>query len=170
MKAIRKRREKLWLEDPTCKNCGVPTILPKDIEGMVKPDGVPRDVEVPDNMATIQHIYPRNHPERHRKNKNNEERRILWCYKCNKEDGKITSKRYMKDKLEFNFIRVNEKEIAKLNDSYVFFVVEKNILGHKIKFIHVGVFEKESQLFRTDGEVFRPSKVEKFAHYNPKDL
>lgn len=86
MASFRKQRERLWKIDPRCENCAVVTVLPEHVEGE-RHSGALKIV--PDNMATIQHKYSRNHPLRHHANGTNERRHLLWCYKCNKEFNEL---------------------------------------------------------------------------------
>jgi hypothetical protein len=84
-----KQKERLWNIDPHCENCGVLTVLAKDC-GDIKYNETNRtyyfDGPVPDNMATLQHIYCRIHPMRHvRPASGTERRRFLWCYRCNQD-------------------------------------------------------------------------------------
>lgn len=84
---LKRRRLKLWKENPHCSFCGVLTILPEDVSRKTKaPD--------PDNMATIEHVYSRLNPHRNIKDKEERrraqkeefgQRRILSCRKCNLE-------------------------------------------------------------------------------------
>lgn len=48
-------------------------------------------------MATIDHLYPKNHPLRRSTQINPyEERTVLSCVKCNNERGAIDNKKYKK--------------------------------------------------------------------------
>lgn len=98
MASSKKQRTKLWLINPHCENCGILTILPEHlpIENFKNKDRSKLKT-VPDNMATIQHKYDRNHPLRNKKISANDSRRhFLWCYKCNhdyyKQHEEIRSK------------------------------------------------------------------------------
>jgi hypothetical protein len=86
-----KLRKKLWHANPHCENCGTLTVLPEHIEGE-RISGMP--INIPDNMATIQHKYSRNHPLRHTKNDRNERRRLLWCHKCNRDYNHMYENKY----------------------------------------------------------------------------
>lgn len=82
---LRKRRERLWLNDPHCENCGKLTILPEQLPGY-KPGIGLKGYEQPSNMATIQHRYSKNNPKR-KFYIPGERRHLLWCHECNKKDN-----------------------------------------------------------------------------------
>lgn len=79
---FKKQRTRLWKENPHCFYCKCLTILPEDLpvehgyaSGKLK--------NVPDDMATIEHIYSRLNPSRWIRGK-----RVLACYKCNNEKSR----------------------------------------------------------------------------------
>lgn len=73
----------MWEIDPHCENCRTLTVLPDDVPGERTEHGK-NIINPPDNMATIQHKYPRKSPNR---KPNVTQIVFLWCYKCNKEDN-----------------------------------------------------------------------------------
>lgn len=73
---LRARRNKLWAEDPHCRQCGVLTVLPQNT----------RNHKL-SNLATIEHIYSKLNPKRLIQPEVNEIRRILLCQKCNLENA-----------------------------------------------------------------------------------
>jgi len=77
----------LWKHNPNCVNCGCTTRY-----GVRLGKG-----KVPDDVATIQHLYPKNHPVR-------EYCRcvVLFCRKCNVEDNREMSRKL--NKIENNKI------------------------------------------------------------------
>jgi hypothetical protein len=79
----KKIRLKLWVRlEGRCENCGGETVIP--------PEGEPLLGEAqPDNLATIEHIYGKNHPHRKRVRKEGERRLFLFCRKCNKQKNDI---------------------------------------------------------------------------------
>ncbi len=89
-KRLRKRKERLWKENPHCRNCGDLTILPEKYKATEKQ---------PDNLATIQHFHHKYHPDRHKPNPTGEVRTDLWCYKCNNKDAKEITKNRKKELL-----------------------------------------------------------------------
>lgn len=95
-KRIRKLRLKLWEKlDGRCENCGVKTDLPR----LDKAIGSHAQ---PDTMATIDHKYCRNHPERLLPTDGRTRRLFLYCKKCNREKAIIENlwvKLYPKIKL-----------------------------------------------------------------------
>ena len=74
---LRKRREKLWLEDPRCRFCGIYTLL-KSGEGIAQPEK--------DRLATIEHLDSRYNSGR---GTHNGERTTLACWKCNNKRNQI---------------------------------------------------------------------------------
>ena len=65
--SVDRRRLAMWRHDPKCYWCGCETVLPDNAN------------RVPRNMATIDHLYPRHHPERHSQH----HEVVLACYNCN---------------------------------------------------------------------------------------
>lgn len=63
-----KHKLKLWFSDNRCRKCGCKTILCDD-------------QRLPDNAATIEHIFPSGHPRR------KENIITLYCNKCNQKSG-----------------------------------------------------------------------------------
>lgn len=84
-RSLRNKKKKLWETDPRCENCKTVTILPDDLPKELREDGGFNIVNNPDNMATIQHRYPRKSPMRNIKG--GASVTFLWCYKCNMEDN-----------------------------------------------------------------------------------
>lgn len=87
------RRDLLWIDDDKCKNCGVTTVLPSSLEmkRCVKGRYL---VSIPDNMATLQHVYDRLHPMRHPSKYHktpSESRYTLFCNKCNTTDNDMVT-------------------------------------------------------------------------------
>lgn len=74
-KAISRQRRRFWLRDPRCHYCGVITVFEHE-------KGTPKD-----NYATIDHLRPRHHPERHVP-ANGEVRHVLACFRCNNDRDK----------------------------------------------------------------------------------
>lgn len=84
---MKRRRTRLWNEDPHCRRCGVVTILPQDLASRYKlanvgdiSKKVPKGIH--EQMATIEHQRSRLNPLR---GTNWEESTTLYCYKCNQE-------------------------------------------------------------------------------------
>lgn len=78
--ALRRKRDKLFAENPHCHWCGTLTALPAEVERAVK--------ELRAKMATIDHLRARHHPGRTEPPKNNEVRLVLACWTCNNERDK----------------------------------------------------------------------------------
>lgn len=74
---LRKRREKLWLENPRCRFCGIHTLL-KSSEGVAQPEK--------DRLATIEHLDSRYKSDR---GTHNGERTTLACWRCNNDRNKV---------------------------------------------------------------------------------
>jgi hypothetical protein len=75
-KALAKQRNNFWQKDPHCYYCGIKTILWVEV-----PHQSP-----PPNAATIDHLYPRHHPDRLKPLEYHRElRHVLSCWKCNNE-------------------------------------------------------------------------------------
>ncbi len=74
----RSRKLRLFKRDPHCYYCGV------EVREIV----VPRGKKIPDDMATVEHLYSKLDYRRHDPNDGKEERTVLACYKCNSEKGK----------------------------------------------------------------------------------
>ena len=72
-KRLRARRERRWIEDPRCQDCGVETIPPE----LVKKGQRSR-------MATLEHLDSRLNPMRGSGGVN-EIRTTILCYKCNQK-------------------------------------------------------------------------------------
>lgn len=75
-KRARAMRNKLWILDPRCYYCGQITVLPKSL-------GIEIGDTCPPNMATLEHIYNKNHPSRE------QEKYALACNECNGIKGNI---------------------------------------------------------------------------------
>ena len=91
-RSLKNQRRKMWLSNPNCRKCGRLTVLPEDIEGYIQEDNLKKKVNTPDNMATIQHVYCRNHPLRTKITKN--KRHKLWCFKCNTKESRKEAKKF----------------------------------------------------------------------------
>ena len=65
--------------DGLCYYCETKTIFPS-VDNST--DGSP-------NLATIDHIYSKFHPDRMKPNSNNEKRHVLSCFKCNQERARL---------------------------------------------------------------------------------
>lgn len=79
-KALSKKRQRLWKENPHCCYCGVVTIfLPAHIKGLQ----LTQDER--HRLATIDHIRPRHHPDRLKRPEPDEVLQVLSCWKCNNE-------------------------------------------------------------------------------------
>jgi hypothetical protein len=82
---IRKIRNKWYAQNPYCPNCGVLMVLPDDVPGF------PKMRNIPDNMCTYDHKYPRTtelrHVEAHRNS--------LLCNKCNNEKARLDDLKYL---------------------------------------------------------------------------
>ena len=72
-------RERLMRENPHCCWCGVEVIW-YYIPGNAKP--------LPDNFATLDHLYQEGDPKRIKAWKKGERQIVLACNKCNHERGK----------------------------------------------------------------------------------
>lgn len=89
----RRTRDRMWRKNPHCENCGVLTVLPKDVDGKINPNNGYRQIkDVPPNMATIQHKYSRLNKKR--LEHTHERRWFLWCHKCNHADSVREQKEY----------------------------------------------------------------------------
>ena len=79
------RRNKLWNEDPRCRNCNVVTILPHTLieEYGDKQSLWPKDIG--DRMTTIEHIHTRFDPQR--KLQDGAPVTTLFCARCNNIKG-----------------------------------------------------------------------------------
>lgn len=86
MRSAKRLRIALFNQNPHCENCGVLLILPENVPGNYIANGVNKLRTTPDNMATIQHIHPRDHPDRGKTN--GQRKNKLWCFKCNMEDNR----------------------------------------------------------------------------------
>ena len=74
-KRVQRQREKLMLRDPHCWRCGRKVVY-----------WFPHEDTLPDNFATIGHVYSWNIPKEERP-KIGEWR--LECYRCNNDQGRI---------------------------------------------------------------------------------
>lgn len=75
-----KRQRNAWFrEHPYCYFCGCELVL-LNFTGRTK--------NVPPNAATIDHLRPRGHPDRHEPNPFNIWRRVLACWSCNNRRGR----------------------------------------------------------------------------------
>ena len=74
-KGNNKRRFRLWQRDPHCFYCGAMTVLYNPKRGEI----------MSYNVATVEHLRSRNHPDRLEPNDGNTERTVLACNKCNNE-------------------------------------------------------------------------------------
>lgn len=72
MASNKKRKLKLWSENPHCHWCGCLTVLANT------------HVE---NQATVDHLYSRYNPARYLDRGHDEPTTVLACYKCNHERG-----------------------------------------------------------------------------------
>lgn len=88
-KEYKKRRTKLWLENPNCYWCKLPTILP------IKPEHRNQY-----DCATLDHLNNRLSNKRTMPNHNNEIRTVLACRICNNIRGFLDWKRFNKNKLK----------------------------------------------------------------------
>ena len=82
MRNVKRRRRKLWLQDPTCRFCGILTILPEDLP--------PNSVK--NTKATIEHLDSRYNPMRgayQGMSGKIAERCTLACWKCNNDRNKV---------------------------------------------------------------------------------
>jgi 5-methylcytosine-specific restriction endonuclease McrA len=79
MSSLRNSRTSKWIHDPRCRYCGKITILPEDTSSG-------GSGKVPDNMATIDHLYPRTKTT---ERDNSCNRWILCCRECNHVKSKI---------------------------------------------------------------------------------
>lgn len=85
---IRDKRIELWKANPYCEKCGILTILPEDVPGVINlKTGVKQMYDVPDNMATIQHRYDRWSGMKSLRDTPYARALYLWCNKCNFLDG-----------------------------------------------------------------------------------
>lgn len=84
--------------DPRCEKCKIVTVLPETLERTDSPHGWRLVGVPPDNMATFQHKYHKRHPLRGKTN-NLERTFLLWCYRCNREDGIQISNKIQKGEL-----------------------------------------------------------------------
>lgn len=82
-KQKRKQRFKLWQEDPRCHWCGI--ITQWSSKKLIKQISN-KTVKQPPNMATLDHLYSRFHPDR-KITTPDIKRRFLSCYKCNHARG-----------------------------------------------------------------------------------
>lgn len=71
-----KRRYRLWLENPNCFWCGIPTVWLKEC---------PKPAQ--DNFATLDHLVSRF--DERRKEQGFKNKTVLSCYKCNHDRGRI---------------------------------------------------------------------------------
>lgn len=78
-KAIKRKRNAMWIADPRCCYCGTITVRVEDLN--LKPGD-----SSPLNMATLDHVYSINHPFRDR------EEFVLACHECNAIKSLIESK------------------------------------------------------------------------------
>lgn len=72
------RKIRLFHRNPRCYYCGV----------IVRIVNVPKGKRIPDDMATLEHLYSRLDYRRHDKNDGKTERTVLSCHKCNQERAK----------------------------------------------------------------------------------
>lgn len=73
MTSLHKQKIKLHKQNPRCYWCQTPTILYEPKQGE----------KTPDNMATIDHLFDRFHPERKTPNHKKLIKRVLACHRCN---------------------------------------------------------------------------------------
>jgi len=76
---LKRRRARLFKENPYCIYCGVEMILPEDAN--VKKRDAP-----PDNLCTSEHFFSALHPRKINK-KGIRGKVIICCHKCNIERG-----------------------------------------------------------------------------------
>jgi len=93
---LKRRRTKLWIQNPHCIYCGVETILPEDVE---------RGKPAPPHMATIDHKYSRFHSLRTTPNSPMEIRRVLCCNLCNNYKAQLEA-----DKIPIEILRARSKQ------------------------------------------------------------
>lgn len=99
---IKHRRNNLYKKNPNCHWCGVLTILPEKLKGKGR-------YNIP-IMATVDHIYSRNHPLRNTPQLNPyEERTVLSCLKCNNERGEIKIEIYEKIKKQNDVLPISKR-------------------------------------------------------------
>lgn len=72
------QRQRWFKQHPYCAFCGCKLVLPRYTN---------RTKHIPPNAATIDHLRPRGHPERHEPNPFNLWRRVLACWSCNNKRG-----------------------------------------------------------------------------------
>ena len=80
-KRQRRRRNRLFKEDPKCYHCGCDLIKPEDV------DASP-------NSATLDHIYSK--PDPRRLDPDYINYTVLSCYKCNQVRGMRDQQKYQK--------------------------------------------------------------------------
>jgi hypothetical protein len=94
------RRVRMWKADPRCHWCGIATVLERLPNGRVRK-----------NLATIDHLYPRHHPER----QVGAHEVVLACYGCNERRNRadwkarpVEEKRLLAERMRA--IRVSRRE------------------------------------------------------------
>lgn len=82
---VKRRRNQLFrLQKGKCHWCSCT---------MIHWDDVPDDVKqrrMPLNMATLDHLYDRFHPERRKPNRNSEQRWVIACWECNNKRSRAS--------------------------------------------------------------------------------
>ncbi len=71
----KRRRTRLFNENPHCPFCGVLMVLPESL-----PDYGPRIKVFPDNLCTIEHLFSKLNPEKPKQGKT-----MICCKKCNED-------------------------------------------------------------------------------------
>ena len=99
-KLLKRRRDKLFSENPYCYWCGCVVIHPETIE---------RKETQPKNMATIDHLRDRLNSSRTEPNPNREIRTVLSCKDCNEKRSRESEKA-----LPIEELRIRSKNHSKL--------------------------------------------------------
>ena len=105
-KRLRKRLLKLWEEDPKCCWCGILTRVEPRTNGG----------QLPNDTATLEHLYSRLHPKRRDPNYSSEQRRFLACHWCNHRRG-IVEDFLLKNR---NGYTIHINEFRKFNMEYLY--------------------------------------------------
>lgn len=116
-KTLQNIRKAFYEHSPLCRECGTFTIYPEQEDnGASKP-----------NTATIQHIYPRYHPEY-------DTNLELWCYACNERDAFIKNqfKIYSREEMLFEILSKAHKNFTQLNGTYLIDGVVLKYRKHKL--------------------------------------
>lgn len=85
--SLKRQRLRLFKLDPHCHWCGIRLVYWEKKKG-----------QPPLDSATIDHLRPKHHPQRHEPARDREIRRVLSCWKCNNErdnrERKLLPKEY----------------------------------------------------------------------------